>query len=208
MQAIFLFVILVSFVHCQLGQPDALPSSNPLKDGILSFQFSSVTGTVWDSITLETVCFDEKDVQISLDICSGKSILSKAELRKNDAIQIPIRNGEYSARIIFKGRQYFSKKTVIHVVRFSSIRNGKGCDMGLDKVTPGFIESIYFDYSDCPSLKIFSGKKTSLHLIVMEGQESYFWSNLFFAIFSYGFGGTQSSLQHSKLEIQLPASGS
>ncbi|TGK62533.1 hypothetical protein EHQ27_12250 [Leptospira wolffii] len=130
---IYFFAILVSLYKCQIGLPDSLSSDNPAQDGILSLQFSAVPGLAWDSIILETACFDEKDVQISLDICTGKKILSRAELHKNDPILIPIGSGEYSARIIFKGRRHFSKKTVIHVARFSSIRNGKGVIQALIK---------------------------------------------------------------------------
>ncbi|TGL49343.1 hypothetical protein EHQ61_12900 [Leptospira wolffii] len=202
MLRVLLIATLAFFISCQSRRYESLSSSDPSEDGVLSMQFSTVPGAEWDSITLSEICFGEENPKITMEECDGKSLIPYQVLKSSDVVEIPIRKGRYSARIVFKNIINFQRQTVAHVVRFSQKRNGNGCQPGFDSEAPGpLLEPIYFNYTDCSELQIFPRIKTKINLVITDKVESFFWGALWYKLISSGLGGLQFSHRYSRLEI-------
>ncbi|WP_040510038.1 hypothetical protein [Leptospira wolffii] len=165
-------------------------------------QFSTDPGVEWDSITLSEICFGEENPKITMEECDGKSLVPYQVLKSSDVVEIPIRKGGYSARIVFKNIINFQQQTVAHVVRFSRKQNGKACEFGFGSESHSPVsESIHFNYTDCSELQIFPRIKTKINLIITDKVESFFWGALWYSIISSGLGGIQFSHRYSRLEL-------
>ncbi|TGK62532.1 hypothetical protein EHQ27_12260 [Leptospira wolffii] len=202
MRNFLVLLVLLGMTNCQSGQTISLSSANPSENGILSIQYSLDPQVHWDWVALDTVCFGEDSPKITLEGCDGQSLASYQVLKPTDVVEIPIKKGRYSARIVFRNIINSSKQTVVHVALFSRGQNGKGCEIGFESEsrTP-LSEPIHFNYTLCPELEMLPMKRTKINLIITDEVESFFWGALWYNIISSGLGGLQFSHRYSRIEI-------